>query len=304
VIVGSLLLILVAVTLLVLGLADGSSPLLVGSIGASLLAAIALVIGARQAAAARAGTEDYLEDGVGGVRDGDEVESQRRRRSGAYAERGELPDQRVGASRGAGAGAMTGVMPAMAGPPMAPPAPPPMDAPANGVPGQYGTPARSGVPGQYGPPAQPGDYGAPAQPGVPGQYGAPVPAEFDEFGDEITDDHHRDSELAGMRRDSDLAGNRHDSDLADVDDDVDVDDDPPDEPAPQAVSAADAARVARMAADVLVIDGRPRYHLAGCVHLLGRESEPLPVGEAVELGFTPCSLCEPDSALLADARRV
>jgi hypothetical protein len=59
-----------------------------------------------------------------------------------------------------------------------------------------------------------------------------------------------------------------------------------------------------MSVDVLVIDGRPRYHLAGCVHLLGRDSEPLPVGEAVELGFTPCSLCEPDSALLADARRV
>ncbi len=59
-----------------------------------------------------------------------------------------------------------------------------------------------------------------------------------------------------------------------------------------------------MSAEVLVIDGRPRYHQAGCVHLLGRESEPLPVSEAVELGFTPCSLCEPDSALLAEARRV
>lgn len=85
-----------------------------------------------------------------------------------------------------------------------------------------------------------------------------------------------------------------------LDDDVD----PPDEPAPQQVSAADAARVGRMLTEVLVVDGRPRYHLPGCVHLLGRESEPLPVGEAVELGFTPCSLCEPDSALLADARRV
>jgi hypothetical protein len=80
--------------------------------------------------------------------------------------------------------------------------------------------------------------------------------------------------------------------------------DPPDEPAPQQVSAADAARVGRMLNEVLVVDGRPRYHLAGCVHLLGRESEPLPVREAIELGFSPCSLCEPDSALLADARRV
>ena len=89
-----------------------------------------------------------------------------------------------------------------------------------------------------------------------------------------------------------------------ADDDDDDDDDPPDEPAAQFVSAADAARVARMSAPVLVIDGRPRYHMPGCVHLLGRESEPLPVSEAADLGFTPCSLCEPDSALLAGARRV
>lgn len=84
----------------------------------------------------------------------------------------------------------------------------------------------------------------------------------------------------------------------------DDDADPPDEPAPQQVSPADAARVGRMLNEVLVVDGRPRYHLPGCVHLLGRDSEPLPVSEAIELGFTPCSLCEPDSALLADARRV
>lgn len=79
---------------------------------------------------------------------------------------------------------------------------------------------------------------------------------------------------------------------------------PPDEPAVQQVSAADAERVGRMSTEVLVIDGRPRYHLPGCVHLLGRDSEPLPVSEALELGFTPCALCEPDSALLADAPRV
>jgi hypothetical protein len=83
---------------------------------------------------------------------------------------------------------------------------------------------------------------------------------------------------------------------------VDGEEDPPDEPAPQQVSPADAARVARMSTPVMVIDGRPRYHLAGCVHLLGRDGEPLPVDEAVELGFTPCSLCEPDTALLADVR--
>jgi hypothetical protein len=73
--------------------------------------------------------------------------------------------------------------------------------------------------------------------------------------------------------------------------------DPKDEPPIQRRPAEVAAQVARMVEDVLVIDGRPRYHVAGCVHLLGRESEPLPVDEAVDLGFSPCSLCEPDTVL-------
>lgn len=80
-------------------------------------------------------------------------------------------------------------------------------------------------------------------------------------------------------------------------------DDPPDEPTPQIVQPAVAAQVARLGTEVQVVDGRPRYHVPGCVHLLGRESEPIPVSEAVELGFTPCGLCEPDNVLLADARR-
>jgi hypothetical protein len=90
---------------------------------------------------------------------------------------------------------------------------------------------------------------------------------------------------------------------ADVPEDAD-DDDPPDEPPVQQTAPADAARIARLSSPVIVIDGRPRYHKPGCVHLLGRDSEPLPVSEAVELGFTPCGVCEPDSTLLAAARRV
>lgn len=180
-IVGSLLLILVAATLLVIGLATGSSGLLIASIAASLLAAVALVVGARQAAAARV-EADYANDEFE-PRPGEEDDHQ--------------PQQR----------------PRMSG-------------------------ARS---------------------------------------------------FAPPRQRAAVAGD---------------DEDPTDEPAPQAVSAPDAARVARMVSDVLVVDGRPRYHLPGCGHLVGRQSEPLPVGEAVELGFTPCGRCEPDRALLADARRV
>ncbi|MEV6927013.1 hypothetical protein AB0M46_21260 [Dactylosporangium sp. NPDC051485] len=89
----------------------------------------------------------------------------------------------------------------------------------------------------------------------------------------------------------------------DDDDDEDYDDeDPADEPPIQHSSAADLARVATLDAAVLVIDGRPRYHVPSCPHLLGRENEPLPVHEAVELGFTPCSACTPNDVLLG-ARR-
>ncbi len=224
-IVASLVLILVAVTLLVLGLASGSSELLVSSIGASLLAAVALVVGARQAAAARAGTGSY-EDDERDSRAGDEDAEQRvfHHRSTAQANE---PGRRRAATWGTG------------------------DSPV-----AVAEPVQASVPTQ-------GVYRSAAD-------------DDDDLVDPVDD------EAGGL----------------------DDDGDPPDEPAAQYVSAADAARVARMSAAVLVIDGRPRYHLPGCVHLLGREGEPIPVGEAVDLGFTPCSLCEPDSALLADARRV
>ncbi|WP_018350880.1 hypothetical protein [Longispora albida] len=73
--------------------------------------------------------------------------------------------------------------------------------------------------------------------------------------------------------------------------------DPSDEPDAQDVPPALLGRLSRMTIEVLVIDGRPRYHLADCAHLDGREPEPLPVGEAQALGFTPCALCEPASTL-------
>ncbi|MEU8006192.1 hypothetical protein AB0B66_33965 [Catellatospora sp. NPDC049111] len=82
------------------------------------------------------------------------------------------------------------------------------------------------------------------------------------------------------------------------------DEEPADEPAAQQVSAEVAAQIARMSLDVMVIDGRPRFHMPVCVHLLGRPYEPLPVSEAVELGFSSCVLCEPATALTAPNRRI
>jgi len=75
--------------------------------------------------------------------------------------------------------------------------------------------------------------------------------------------------------------------------------DPPDEPPAQYVTPIEAARLAKVRASVVVIDGRPRYHIIECAHLLGREHEALPVREAIELGFTPCGACEPATVLLA-----
>lgn len=244
-IVGSLLLILVAVTLLVLGLANGSSALLISSIAASLLAAVALVVGARQAAAARADA-GYADDDER-ERAGDEVEEGQRERWALTAARATEPLAR-----------------------------------------------RSGP--VFAPPARQSDstmlFESPVAVAEPdGEYQAHQPLDTRQPLDYPPADYAR----------------QQPADLIDADEttaDILDEDDPPDEPAAQYVSPADAARIARMTADVLVIDGRPRYHLAGCVHLLGRESEPIPVGEAVELGFSPCGRCEPDSALLADARRV
>ena len=87
--------------------------------------------------------------------------------------------------------------------------------------------------------------------------------------------------------------------LDDRDGDAD-EDELPDEPGPMPINRIDRTRLAGLTVPVQVVDGRPRYHLAGCVHLLGKEDEPLPVNEAVELGFTPCGLCEPTADVLAD----
>ncbi|MFC7548465.1 hypothetical protein [Plantactinospora sp. GCM10030261] len=211
-IVGSLLLILVAIALLVLGLADGSSTLLISSIAASLLAALALVVGARQAARAgrsAAATPRGGGTGVGG-RFGWRRSGDGRPGRGATA-------QPASAARAASAGATTAGHP---------------------IPVQQSRPSD-------------GTEWAPADP----------PS------------------------------------------DAVPDADPVDEPAAQFVPATDADRVARLTDDVLVVDGRPRYHVAGCPHLVGRTSEPVPVNEALDLGFTPCSMCEPDTALLAGPRR-
>ena len=250
-IVGSLLLIVVAVCLLVAGVLQGANALLVASIVASLLAAIALIAGGRQAAAARAAarsgsrtrTSRPAED-LAGSRAESRTESRTDNADGR-SERRVLERETVGA--GVGGGTTYG--------------------------GGYG--GRSSAVADETSMMEP-VLDEPYPPSIPQQQDAP------DYGDYGAD-----------------YGDRYDDDADD-----DEYDEPDDEPAPQPTSPGDAARIAAMNADVYVVDGRPRYHLRGCVHLMGRESEPLPVSEAVELGFSPCGVCEPDSSLLAASRRV
>ncbi|MGV9214792.1 hypothetical protein ACTFTM_23265 [Micromonospora sp. RB23] len=220
-IVASLLLILVAVVLLVFGLAGGSSILLTISIAASLLAAVALVVGARQAAANR-----------------------------ASADPGRIGPQDRGAFRSASR-AGTG---SPYGPPLAEP-----DVPVQHVPSTVG----DGGIGWRQPPEPPSD----PEPVSPA---SPFVARADE-------------------------AYRADAVAADA---------LTDEPAEQPITPAEAARISRLPDPVEVVDGRPRYHLAACPHLIGRVPETLPVAEAVELGFTPCAACAPATALLIDARPI
>ncbi|GAB2749981.1 hypothetical protein [Amycolatopsis magusensis] len=89
------------------------------------------------------------------------------------------------------------------------------------------------------------------------------------------------------------------------------DDEQPEEPAAVAeagdpgeedTDAADLLIVAELDVEVLVVDEYPRYHLAECAWLTDRETIPIAVAEARDLGFTPCSRCTPDAHLAATHR--
>lgn len=74
------------------------------------------------------------------------------------------------------------------------------------------------------------------------------------------------------------------------------------EPAIERVTVRDALRVAQLADEVVVVDGHPRYHLAGCPTLAGAATTPLAISVARRGGFTPCAVCGPDGTFLARLR--
>jgi hypothetical protein len=75
------------------------------------------------------------------------------------------------------------------------------------------------------------------------------------------------------------------------------------DPPVEEVEVTDLLLVVDLKDEVLVIDEHPRYHLAGCAHLAGRTTIPLPLDEARTDGFTPCAVCAPDRNLAQRARQ-
>ncbi len=73
--------------------------------------------------------------------------------------------------------------------------------------------------------------------------------------------------------------------------------DPETEPAEEDTDAADVLIVTDLDVEVRVLDERPRYHLTGCRWVGERLTLPLPVGEARQLGFSPCAICTPDAVI-------
>jgi hypothetical protein len=277
----SLLLILVAVTLLALGLTTGSSGLLIASIVASLLAAIALVIGARRTAGVRRAATGAP--------------------AAAFEAEPDVPSPQFAAEFGAA--------PAPAAAPFAgdsgAPAPgsdyPTVEHPAavpdldldleDEAPWQAREQAFHTQPTD----SQPTD----TQPIDEPEVAAATGADYDRASSAIHSARSEPPDENAWRRDTHAEATAH-AGAPELHDEYD---DPDDEPLPQSVQPADALRVARMDAEVLVVDGRPRYHLADCAHLVGRLTEPIPVNEAVELGFSPCGLCRPVDGLVAAATR-
>lgn len=297
--VASLLLILGAVVLLVFGLVEGSSSLLTSSIAASLLAAVALVAGARQAAATRARAAERADSG-------DRPAGPPRTTAPPTAtESSETPTTYVPTTIGTGGAGWRQPPgpPAAGGPVDVSPRPdvdawkPEAEAPWDPV--VVSAPPDPTAPGQPAPPTgrQPAtdlgrDAGTePAWPDAddPARYGTEDPARHDDSA-RYDDSARHDADDPGWDAPDDLAPPwERPGDAAS-----------PWDPPAQRVPPGDAARVARLDAEVLVVDGHPRYHLLSCAHLIEREHEPLPVSEAISLGFTPCGLCNPDTALLAD----
>lgn len=57
-----------------------------------------------------------------------------------------------------------------------------------------------------------------------------------------------------------------------------------------------AVPAAAEGATVLVVEGRPRYHAAGCRYLAGKDAQPRSLSAARAEGYNACGVCKPDEA--------
>jgi hypothetical protein len=68
----------------------------------------------------------------------------------------------------------------------------------------------------------------------------------------------------------------------------------PEAPAAPAEPETQYAAPRAATGSVWVVDGRPRYHLEDCLIIKDQGAEPIPLAQATEDGFMPCSMCEPN----------
>ncbi|MEV6907677.1 hypothetical protein [Amycolatopsis sp. NPDC051071] len=74
------------------------------------------------------------------------------------------------------------------------------------------------------------------------------------------------------------------------------------DPGEEKSDPADVAIVSDLEAEVVVVDEYPHYHVTTCAWLETRDTIPLGIGEARQLGFTPCGLCTPDAEIAGQHR--
>nr|WP_221471701.1 hypothetical protein [Amycolatopsis umgeniensis] len=74
------------------------------------------------------------------------------------------------------------------------------------------------------------------------------------------------------------------------------------DPGEEKSDPADVAVVSELETEVVVVDEYPRYHVTTCAWLETRDTIPLGIGEARQLGFTPCGLCTPDAEIAGQHR--
>jgi hypothetical protein len=74
------------------------------------------------------------------------------------------------------------------------------------------------------------------------------------------------------------------------------------DPGEEQTDAPDLLIISELDDEVVVVDEYPRYHVANCAWLVDRDTIPIGVSEARQLGFSPCVRCEPDAKLAAKFR--